>query len=195
MHPSWMTACKHGHQQAGQGAACKHLQICGAVAPLSFKTNCLPLLLHFLCSSSMSRSGGTPGACHEVPEQPCLPINDTCSQPISQRPLHELLKPAYLASMREFATPWPTNPATRPARLYSRNLTPRQAVRSTMVYCRTPSTLGSNTAEGTRFNARCQPAQQHLSGEMGPPQGIPWLSSWHILPACTATLRASGETT
>ncbi len=59
--------------------------------------------------------------------------------------------------------PWPTKPATSPAKLYSRNLTPRQAVRSTSVYWRTPGTLGSKTAEGTLFNALCHPALEPSS--------------------------------
>lgn len=43
-----------------------------------------------------------------------------------------------MRSMRLLARPWPIKPQTMPARLYSKNLTPRQAKREPTLYSRTP---------------------------------------------------------
>ncbi|PNH02130.1 hypothetical protein TSOC_011917 [Tetrabaena socialis] len=50
--------------------------------------------------------------------------------------------------MRLLAAPCPSRPQHMPARLYSRNLTPRQAARWTTLYFLRPGTEASNTAEG-----------------------------------------------
>ena len=55
----------------------------------------------------------------------------------------------HLASIMPVATPWPRKPQNMPARLYSRNLTPRQAALLSRPYSRTPGKEASKTALGT----------------------------------------------
>ncbi len=55
----------------------------------------------------------------------------------------------HLASIMPVATPWPRKPQNMPARLYSSNLTPRQAALLSRPYSRTPGKEASKTALGT----------------------------------------------
>jgi hypothetical protein len=65
----------------------------------------------------------------------------------------------HLSCMRPLAMPWPAKPHTSPARLYSRNLMPRHAERSSTVYRGAPAGLGANTALGMRARILCMPAR------------------------------------
>ena len=67
----------------------------------------------------------------------------------------------HLANIMPFATDCPKNPQNMPARLYSKNLTPRQATLLKGPYSRTPGKEASKTALGTLARRRFSPADSN----------------------------------
>ena len=83
----------------------------------------------------------------------------------------DLAEGSHLIRIMPLAMPCPTKPQTMPARLYSRNLTPRHDARAGRLYLGLPGRFGENTALGTAPRARCRPAarvQRHVGAlQMG----------------------------
>lgn len=67
-----------------------------------------------------------------------------------------------MASIMPLAMPCPRNPQNIPAKLYSRNFTPRQAALFRKVYERTPGTEPWKTALGTFSRSKASPAEQNI---------------------------------